>query len=98
MTGKYNHNIIFPKDDVRNRYSKNVIEDKVKRAQDFQVLLNEQRTMNQLALAYILSHEEVSTCIPGAKSDIQLKSNVSSSKIRLTLDELKKIKVIQSRW
>lgn len=98
LTGKYNHNVVFPKYDIRNRYNKNVIEDKIKKAQDFQILLNEERTMNQLALAYILNHEEVSTCIPGAKSVAQLKSNISSSKIKLTSDELMQIKTIQNGW
>jgi aryl-alcohol dehydrogenase-like predicted oxidoreductase len=98
LAGKYNSNVIFPKNDVRSMYSKKDIENKAKKAQDFQVLLNEEMTMNQLALAYILSHEEVSTCIPGAKSVAQLESNVSSSKISLTLDELEKIKKIQNKW
>ena len=98
LTGKYNHNTIFPKNDVRSRLGKNDIKNNVKRAKDFQILLNEDRTMNQLALAYVLSHEEVSTCIPGVKTVEQLKSNVSSSKIKLTLDELEKIRDIQSKW
>ena len=98
LTGKFSHNTTFPKNEVRSRLSKNDIENKVKRAKDFQLLLNEHRTMNQLALAYILSHEEVSTCIPGVKTTEQLKSNVSSSEIKLTLDELEKIRNIQSKW
>ena len=98
LAGKYNSNVIFPKNDVRSMYSKKDIENKAKKAQDFQVLLNEEMTMNQLAIAYILSNEEVSTCIPGAKSVAQLESNVSSSKISLTLGELEKIKEIQNKW
>ena len=98
LTGKYDHNTIFPKNDVRNRIGKNDIENKVKKANDFQLLLNESKTMNQLEIAYILSHEEVSTCIPGVKTTEQLKSNVSSSEIKLTLDELEEIGNIQSKW
>ena len=98
LTGKFSHNTTFPKNDVRSRLSKNDIENKVKRAKDFQFLLNERRTMNQLALAYILSHEEVSTCIPGVKTTEQLKSNISSSEIKLTLDELNEIRDIQQKW
>ena len=56
------------------------------------------QTLNQAALAYILSKEEVSTCIPGAKSKKQLISNVTSSKIELNQPELKKIKEIQKEW
>ena len=65
---------------------------------DFQFLLDEHKTMNQLALAYILSHKEVSTCIPGVKTAEQLKSNISSSEIKLTLDELNEIRDIQQKW
>jgi len=98
LTGKYNQNTVFPKDDVRSRYKKNNIENTVKKVQDFQFLIKEKRTMNQIALAYILSHEEVSTCIPGARTVKQLKSNVSSSKIKLTKNELEKITQVQNKW
>jgi aryl-alcohol dehydrogenase-like predicted oxidoreductase len=70
----------------------------VNRVNDFQFLLDEHKTMNQLALAYILSHKEVSTCIPGVKTTEQLKSNISSSEIKLTLDELNEIRDIQQKW
>ena len=54
--------------------------------------------MNQVALAYVLSREEVSTCIPGAKSVEQLKSNVRSSEISINSQELEKIEKIQRSW
>ena len=98
LTGKFSHNTVFSKDDVRSRLGKDDIKKMVNRVNDFQFLLDEHKTMNQLALAYILSHKEVSTCIPGVKTAEQLKSNISSSEIKLTLDELNEIRDIQQKW
>ena len=98
LTGKFSHNTVFSKDDVRSRLGKDDIKKMVNRVNDFQFLLDEHKTMNQLALAYILSHKEVSTCIPGVKTTEQLKSNISSSEIKLTLDELNEIRDIQQKW
>ena len=54
--------------------------------------------MNQIALLYILSYDAVSTCIPGAKSVEQLKSNLTSIEKKLYAHELEKIKEIQQKW
>ena len=99
LTNKYKIGHTFPKNDLRsNGYSKQLLEKKLKRVKQFNFLINKNRTLNQAALAYILSKEEVSTCIPGAKSKKQLISNVTSSKIELNQPELKKIKEIQKEW
>jgi len=99
LTNKYKIGHIFPKNDLRsNSYSKQLLEKKLKRVKQFNFLINKNRTLNQAALAYILSKEEVSTCIPGAKSTKQLISNVTASKIELNQPELKKIKEIQEEW
>ena len=71
---------------------------KIERSQHFQFLANESRTLNVAALAYVLNRDEVSTCIPGAKSVEQLRSNVSASEARLTNDDLTKIAEIQQKW
>ena len=98
LTGKYNKNTSFPKTDVRSRYSVEEIKTKLERSQQFQFFSNKSRTMNQVALAYVLSREEVSTCIPGAKSVEQLESNVKSSEISINSQELEKIEKIQRSW
>ena len=54
--------------------------------------------MNQIALLYILSYDEISTCIPGAKSVEQLKSNLASIEKELSSNELERIKEIQQNW
>jgi len=99
LTNKYKIGHIFPKNDLRSSgYSKQLLEKKLKRVKQFNFLIKKDRTLNQAALAYILSKEEVSTCIPGAKSTKQLISNAISSKIKLNQPELKKIKEIQEEW
>ena len=54
--------------------------------------------MNQVALLYILSHDAISTCIPGSKSIEQLKSNILTTEKNLSNNELEKIKEIQLSW
>jgi aryl-alcohol dehydrogenase-like predicted oxidoreductase len=98
LTGKYQKQTTFPKNDLRIRFTSDEIKTKVERANEFQVLVNNDRTMNQIALLYILSYDEISTCIPGAKSVEQLKSNLASIEKKLSLNELKGIKEIQQNW
>ena len=54
--------------------------------------------MNQIALLYVLSHDVISTCIPGAKTVEQLKSNITSIEKELHPHELEQIKEIQQKW
>ena len=70
----------------------------MKRVKQFEFLINENRTLNQAALAYILTKDEISTCIPGAKSIEQLESNILSKDIELNQIELNKINEIQNSW
>ena len=98
LTGKYQKQTVFPKNDLRIRFTRDEIKTKVEKANDFQTFVNENRTMNQIALLYILSYDAVSTCIPGAKSVEQLKSNLTSIEKKLYAHELEKIKEIQQKW
>ena len=99
LTGKYKPDHVFPNLDIRNHvYDRNLLQKKLKRSQEFQFLINENRTASQVALSYVLSRNEVSTCIPGVKSVEQLKSNSLASEIKLSEEELEKIKIIQQKW
>lgn len=99
LTGKYKPGFEFPESDVRyHGYDKNLLQMKLERSQKYEFLINESRTANQVALSYVLSRNEISCCIPGSKSIEQLKSNIVSSDIILTSDELKKIEDIQNEW
>ena len=79
-------------------YDPKLLQMKLERSQQFKFLINNNRTLNQAALSYVLSREEVSTCIPGSKSVEQLKSNAIASQVMLSVDELEKIKKIQQDW
>jgi len=99
LTNKYKPGHIFPKNDIRfYDYEAQLLQMKLERSHQFKFLINSNRTSSQAALAYILSKEEVSTCIPGSKSIEQLRSNVGASQVKLTDDELKKIEEIQQNW
>jgi aryl-alcohol dehydrogenase-like predicted oxidoreductase len=99
LTGKYKPNHLFPHSDIRNHvYDNNLLQKKLKKSQEFQFLISEDRNASQVALSYVLSRDEVSTCIPGAKSVEQLKSNSLASEIKLSEEELEKIKNIQQKW
>lgn len=95
LTGKYTAETTFPHTDIRSRFTKDEIIEMVTKSQQFNFLVNESRSMNQVALAYVLSRNEVSTCIPGATSTVQVKSNVDASKTSLHSIEIEKIKQIQ---
>jgi aryl-alcohol dehydrogenase-like predicted oxidoreductase len=98
LTEKYNESTSFTSTDIRSRlFSQNEIKSRINQAKKFQFLVNEKRTMSQVALAYILSFNAVSTCIPGAKSIEQVKSNVLASDLVLTPSELMKIENIQEQ-
>ena len=99
LTGKYKPDHVFPDLDIRyHSYDKNLLQKKLEKSQEFQFLVNEDRTAAQAALSYVLSRNEVSMCIPGAKSIEQLKSNVLASELELSEEELEKIKNIQQAW
>lgn len=99
LTNKYKPGHIFPKDDIRLRgYDPKLLQMKLEHSQQFKFLINGNRTLNQAALSYILSREEVSTCIPGSKSVEQIRSNVIASQVKLSIDELEKIGKIQQNW
>lgn len=99
LTGKYKPGHVFPDSDIRyHSYDNDLLQKKLEKSQKFQFLVNEDRTASQAALSYVLSRDEVSICIPGAKSVEQLKSNVLASEIELSEEELEKIKNIQQAW
>ena len=99
LTGKYKPGHTFPNSDIRRHtYDNNLLQTKLEKSQEFEFLINEHRTANQIALSYVLSRDEVSTCIPGVKSIEQLQSNILASEIKLSDNELVKIQSIQQEW
>lgn len=56
--------------------------------------LTNERTMSQVALAYVLAHPAVSTAIPGAKTPQQVAENVGALDRQLTEDELTRLRTL----
>jgi aryl-alcohol dehydrogenase-like predicted oxidoreductase len=99
LSGKYKKDHKFGKNDIRRiSYSANIIKEKIEKAHQFKFLKTENRNIAQIAIAYILSHKEVSLCIPGTSSIEHVILNSKASEVKLTNDELKQIKEIQDKW
>ncbi len=98
LTGKYTKNHIFPTEDVRTNFERRIIEERISKAREFLFLENNEKTLSQSALSYLLQLDGVSICIPGAKSIQQLKSNIDAVNVQITKNELKKITEIHKEW
>lgn len=98
LSGKYSENHSFSDTDIRNRYPRDLIKKLSQRSNKFNFLENEVRSLSQIAIAYILSYDEISTCIPGSKNISQLKSNIESAEIRLAEKEIQQIMEIQNSF
>ena len=99
LSGRYTKYHKFAKNDIRNiSYSKKIIQKKINQANHFKFLTTKERSIAQIAIAYVLSKKEVSTCIPGSSSPVHVILNAKASEIKLTNDELKQIREIQDKW
>ncbi len=79
LTSKYDFNTEFQKNDHRSRWSKEQRNNWIQSTKKFSFLCeNNLRTMTQAALRFCLSHQGVSTVIPGMKNTQQVKENVDS--------------------
>lgn len=92
LTGKYDENTVFPKEDHRERKFRGeeamITAAKVK-ALNF--LLEEADTLAEAALRFALMPSAVSTVIPGAKSPAQVKDNVAASGKPLSDEAMRQI-------
>jgi len=77
LSGKYSAGSHF--EGIRNRWSQEVIARRSDLIKDLSFLTEGGASMTQAALAFILGFPEVSTVIPGAKSEAQLRENLSAS-------------------
>jgi aryl-alcohol dehydrogenase-like predicted oxidoreductase len=119
LTGKMDKDIVFPKNDHRNyningaafdvgeTFSGVNFEKGLEAVARLKDLLPEGFSLTDLALKWILMHEEVTVVIPGAKNKLQVENNLMASdksditeimsKINHVYDELIKFEV-QDRW
>ena len=98
LTGKYQKEHIFAKQDVRSNFERSVIEDRISKSKEFLFLENDERNLNQIAIAYLIQLNGVSSCIPGAKSPEQLRSNIKALNVKISQKELRCISDIHNKW
>lgn len=92
LTGKFTEETNWPDGDFRNHYfAGERLRELVRRTNELKKLLkSETKTLSDLALRFILSHEEVSTTIPGMRKVRYVEDNVAVSDGRKLSDRLMK--------
>ena len=79
LTGKFSEETTFPEGDIRKDWPQEKwFEESLRKVERLRPL-EEGRTLGQLALRYVLSHEAVSVAIPGAKTPAQVEPNAAAS-------------------
>lgn len=87
LTGKFKHDTTFPDGDIRKNWpNEQWFKDSLEKVEELRQLENENRTLGQIALRYVLNHPAVSVAIPGAKTSLQSEQNVLAS-VRPLLSE-----------
>ncbi len=80
LTGKYDENTVFPKEDHRSRrFSDEETATMAAKVKALDFLLEEAGTLAEAVLRFTLMPSAVSTVIPGAKSAAQIRDNVAAS-------------------
>ena len=82
LTGKFSPETKFEASDWRNRWFDNPDEHKVfledlSKVEQLKLLTNENRSLAQLAIQFVLQHPAVTTIIPGAKTKKQFKETAA---------------------
>lgn len=90
LTGKFTPTTTWPKGDFRNAYFQGErLQELVMRTDKLKTLLNgEAETLTEFALRFILSHDAVSTTIPGTKKTEYAQNNTAVSDGRILSDSL----------
>jgi aryl-alcohol dehydrogenase-like predicted oxidoreductase len=82
LSGKYNAESRF--DDIRSRWSRQDIETRASLVDRVKEIMSGEATLAQMAIAFCLAYDAVSTVIPGNVNVAQLTNNVQSTNIRLS--------------
>ena len=93
LTGKFKGSESFEEGDIRYGWSVQYFNHMVKFASDLKELLhNDNRTLTQAALQFVLAQPAVSTVIPGMKNTNQVKENLKTTNLPpMTEKELSRI-------
>lgn len=90
LTGAIKPDTVFPKDDFRSWFFRGDLKQKVfARVEKLRILLgSEAATLPELALRFTLSHDAVSTVIPGMRSTRHVEANIACSDGNILSPEL----------
>jgi len=93
LSGKYRKDVTFPKNDLRNGYSREKIERLIDQVNKLKFLAEElNTTMAQAALKFCTQHQAVSSVIPGGKNPEQVIQNAQVADLPdITPDMIEKI-------
>jgi aryl-alcohol dehydrogenase-like predicted oxidoreductase len=99
LTGRFTRDTEFPADDQRRNWPRQQVADFVERAERFRFLAEgAARTPSQAALAWVLSHPEVSTVIGGAMRPGEITENAATSDLpALSEAERERVREIHAR-
>jgi aryl-alcohol dehydrogenase-like predicted oxidoreductase len=95
LTGKINSNSQFPDGDFRNKYfsgnRKKEVEERVNKI--WSTAKNENSSMAEAALRFIISFEEITSVIPGMRNAVNLQKNITAvNKGPLSLNLIEELK------
>lgn len=97
LTGRFARDTEFPPDDQRRNWPREQANGFVERAEQFR-FLSDGRTHSQAALAWVLSHPEVSSVIGGAMRPGEIQENAATSDLPpLTGADLARVREIHDR-
>ena len=89
LTGKYNAESTF--NDIRSRWSKEDIMTRANLVNRVKDIIGGGENFTQKAIAFCLAYDAVSTVIPGNVNITQLKSNVKSVDVTISLEIIRKL-------
>ena len=89
LSGKYNADSKF--NDIRSRWSKEDIATRAMLVNKIRSIVGTQGSLAQMAIAFCLAYDAVSTVIPGSINIEQLISNVESADISLSTQHIEKL-------
>ncbi|MDQ0481088.1 aldo/keto reductase [Guptibacillus hwajinpoensis] len=90
LTGKYDTNSRFS--GIRSRWNAEEIERRGRLVEQVRRILGNDIPVAQAALQFILSYQEVSTIIPGAKDIQQFNQNIAASEGSLSIEMFNELK------
>jgi myo-inositol catabolism protein IolS len=92
LTGKFAQGTEFPEGDIRRAWrEEDWYPDQLAKTERLKTLADDDRTLSQVALTYVLRHPAVDATIPGAKSPAQVDQNAAAAGVSLTEDDLQMI-------